>query len=176
MSRGSARTGPVLAYLSLGSNLGDRFENLRRAAAAVGAGPNLRLLGVSKVYRTEPVEVGPGHPEYLNCALAVECALPPVELLRFCQGVEAALGRDRKGELAPRTVDIDLLLYGEETIAEPDLAVPHRGIVRAFNLRCLADLDPTLEVPGRGRVEELLAVADTSGVREFEAETGVREG
>jgi len=94
---------------------------------------------------------------------------PAIELLRYCQGVESALGRERKGEKAPRTIDVDVLLFGEAVIDEPDLEVPHRGITRPFNLEGLADLDSDLHIPGHGRVEVLLAAADRSGIREVRA-------
>jgi 2-amino-4-hydroxy-6-hydroxymethyldihydropteridine diphosphokinase len=115
-----------------------------------------------------PVEVGGDQPDYLNCVVEVRCGLPAVELLRYCQGVEAGLGRERKGERAPRTVDIDVLLFGEEVVKRHDFEVPHRGVERAFNLVGLADLDPDLYIPGRGPVAGLLAVADLTGIREFE--------
>jgi 2-amino-4-hydroxy-6-hydroxymethyldihydropteridine diphosphokinase len=156
-------------FLSLGSNLGDRLAYLRAALDALGRGPSMSLVGTSKVYETAPVEVEEEQPDYLNCVAEVECGLPAIELLRYCQGVESALGRERKGERAPRTVDIDVLLFGEEIIAVPGLEVPHRGITRAFNLKGLADLDPDLHVPGRGRVEDLLAEADLDGVEEVSA-------
>ena len=154
-------------FLSLGSNLGDRLEYLRASVHALGRGPSMQLHGVSKVYETAPVEVEADQPDYLNCVVEVECGVPAVELLRFCQGVEAALGRERKGEKAPRTVDIDVLLFGEEVVDEPDFGVPHQGISRVFNLVCLADLDPGLYIPGRGAVGDLLASADLTGIREF---------
>ena len=100
------------AFLSLGSNLGDRLGYLRSAAHALGRGPSLEFVGASKVYETVPVEVGGDQPDYLNCVVEVRCGLPAVELLRYCQGVEAGLGRGGKGERAPRTVDIDVLLLG----------------------------------------------------------------
>jgi 2-amino-4-hydroxy-6-hydroxymethyldihydropteridine diphosphokinase len=156
-------------FLSLGSNLGDRLAYLRAALDALGRGPSMSLIGTSKVYETAPVEVEEEQPDYLNRVAEVECGLPAIELLRYCQGVESALGRERKGERAPRTVDIDVLLFGEEIIAVPGLEVPHRGITRAFNLKGLADLDPDLHVPGRGRVEDLLAEADLDGVEEVSA-------
>ena len=156
------------AFLSLGSNLGDRLGYLRAAVGAIGRGPSVRLTKTSGVYETEPVEVGEEQPDYLNCVVEVECGLPAMELLRYCQGVEAALGRERKGEKAPRTVDVDVLLFGEETMTGTDFEVPHRGVGRAFNLRGLTDLDPGLYIPGRGRVGELLAGAGMSGVRRFE--------
>jgi len=125
----------------------------------------MRLIDTSKVYETVPVEVEEEQPDYLNCVVELECGVPAVELLRYCQGIEAALGREHKGEKAPRTIDIDVLLFGEVTIEEPELQVPHRGIMRAFNLRGLADLDADLYIPERGRIGELLAEGD--GIRMF---------
>jgi 2-amino-4-hydroxy-6-hydroxymethyldihydropteridine diphosphokinase len=154
--------------LSLGSNLGDRLGYLRAAVDALGRGPEMKLLATSKVYETTPVEVEEEQPDYLNCVAELECGVSAMELLRYCQGVEAALGRERKRAKAPRTLDVDVLLFGDEVIEEPGLRVPHPGVTRAFNLRGLADLDPDLYIPGRGRVEELLAGADLSGVRELE--------
>jgi 2-amino-4-hydroxy-6-hydroxymethyldihydropteridine diphosphokinase len=153
--------------LSLGSNLGDRLGYLRAAVDALGRGPGMRLIGTSKVYETAPVEVEDEQPDYLNCVAELECGFSAVELLRYCQGVEAALGREQKGEKAPRTLDVDVLLFGEEVIERPDFEVPHPGVTRAFNLKGLADLDPGLHIPGRGRVEELLAGVDLGGVEEL---------
>ena len=154
------------AYLSLGSNLGERLTHLRAAVDALERGPGIQLIRASKVYETVPVEVEEEQPYYLNCVVELECDLPAIDLLRYCQGVEAALGRERKGEKAPRTVDIDVLLFGDEVIEEPGLEVPHRGATRAFNLRGLADLDPELNIHGHGRVGELLAGADPGGIEE----------
>ena len=154
-------------FLSLGSNLGDRLGYLRAATDALGRGPSMELQGVSRVYETTPVEVGGHQPDYLNCVVALECGVSAVELLRYCQGIEAALGRKLKGQKAPRTVDIDVLLFGEEVVETPGLRLPHRGIERAFNLRGLADLDPALYIPGRGAVRSRLASADGTGVWDF---------
>jgi 2-amino-4-hydroxy-6-hydroxymethyldihydropteridine diphosphokinase len=154
-------------FLSLGSNLGDRLAYLRAAVEALSRAPHSRLCGTSKVYETEPVEVEGPQPAYLNCVVEIDCGLTPMELLRYCQGVEAALGREAKGERAPRTLDIDVLLYGEEVLEERELVLPHGGILRAFNLLGLADLDGGLYIPGRGAVGALLAGADLSGVRVF---------
>ena len=155
------------AFLSLGSNLGDRALYLRSAIVALGHGPSMEFVGVSRIYETEPVEVEGNQPDYLNCVVELDCGVSAVELLRYCQGVEAALGRERKGEKAPRTVDIDLLLFGDEAFETPDLGVPHRGIDRAFNLRGLADLDPGLYIPGRGKVADLLDSAGLTGIRVY---------
>lgn len=156
------------AFLSLGSNVGDRLWYLKAALDSLDHGPLLISRGVSKIYETEPVEVEEDHPEYLNCVAEVEYRASALELLRFCEGVEAALGREGKGDRRPRTLDLDILLFGDEIMDEPYLRVPHPGIVRAFNLRGLADLDPRLTIPRYGVVEDLLLEADLSGVREFE--------
>ena len=155
------------AFLGLGSNLGGRLAYLRTAVTALGRGPGLKVTARSKVYETVPVEVEEEQPDYLNCVVELECDLPAVELLRYCQGIEAALGREQKGEKAPRTVDIDVLLFGEETIAASDLTVPHRGATRSFNLKALADLHVDLYIPGRGTVRELLAQVQGGGIRMY---------
>jgi 2-amino-4-hydroxy-6-hydroxymethyldihydropteridine diphosphokinase len=155
------------AFLSLGSNLGNRLGYLRAAVGALGRGPLLEVRGLSKVYETVPVEVQEEQPDYLNSVVEVGYGATAIELLRYSQGIEAALERVRgaSGEKAPRTIDIDVLLFGEEVIEEPYLIVPHPGILRAFNLKGLADIAPYAYIPGRGAVAELLTGADLSGVR-----------
>jgi 2-amino-4-hydroxy-6-hydroxymethyldihydropteridine diphosphokinase len=157
------------AFLSLGSNLGDRLEYLRAAIAALDRGPRMKVIGTSKIYETVPVEVEEEQPDYLNCVVELECGVPAIELLRFCQGIEAAFGRERSevGERNPRTVDIDVLLFGEETITEPELRVPHAGLTRAFNLKGLADLDVDLNIPGHPTVLDLLGRAQETGISTF---------
>ena len=154
-------------FLSLGSNLGDRLAYLRTAVTALGRGPRTRVVSTSNVYETAPVEVEDEQPNYLNCVVELECGVPAIECLRYCQGIEAALGREKKGEKAPRTLDIDVLLFGDETISRPDLLVPHAGVTRAFNLRGLADLDVDLYIPGCGRAGEQLELAEGGGIRTF---------
>jgi 2-amino-4-hydroxy-6-hydroxymethyldihydropteridine diphosphokinase len=157
------------AFLSLGSNLGDRLAYLQAVISALDRGPRSRVTRTSKVYETMPVEVEEEQPDYLNCVVELECGVPAIELLRYCQGIEAALGREpgEAGEKAPRTADIDVLLFGGETITEADLRVPHVGVTRAFNLRGLADLDADLYIPGRGPVRELLGSAREGGIITF---------
>ncbi len=153
----------------MGSNLGDRLGHLRAAVGALARGPLLEARRLSKVYETAPVEVEEEQPDYLNCVIELRYGATAIELLRFCQGVEAALGRVRgaSGEKAARVIDIDVLLFGEEVIEGPHLVVPHPGSLRAFNLKGLADLAPDVYIPGHGTVADLLAGADLSGVREF---------
>lgn len=153
--------------MGLGSNLGDRLDYLRSAVGAIGRDPLLAVRGVSRVYETVPVEVYEEQPDYLNCVVEIEYGGSALELLRFCQGIEAALGRVREGYKTPRTLDIDVLLFGEEVLEEADLTLPHPGIVRAFNLRGLEDLDPGIYIPGRGAVGELSSEFSLEGVREF---------
>ena len=115
--------------MSLGSNLGDRMGYLRAVVGALERGPLLAVGGVSGVYETAPIEVEGEQPDYLNCVVELEYGASAVELMRFCQGIEAALGRDRgaaAGEKAPRTVDVDVLIFGEAVIEGPHLVVPEQ--------------------------------------------------
>jgi 2-amino-4-hydroxy-6-hydroxymethyldihydropteridine diphosphokinase len=149
----------VRAFIGLGSNLGDREASLRRAVAAVGALPETEVRGISQLRDTEPVGLT-DQPRFLNGAVEVETGLAPRELLEALLGIECGLGRDRSGvpRGGPRTVDLDLLLYGNAVIAEPGLEVPHPRLAeRRFALEPLADLDPDLEIPAKGRVQALLA-------------------
>ncbi len=158
------------AFLSLGSNLGDRAGYLSAAVQALERCEFADMVSVSPVYETAPVEVEGDQPEYLNCAVEMSCRASAAELLRYCQGVEAALGRSGKGGRAPRTVDIDILLMGDEEFEEGGFRLPHHGVRRAFNLRTLADLDEALYIPGIGRVGELLSMVgeeELSGLREL---------
>ncbi len=147
------------AYVALGSNLGDREATLLAAVDALAAEPGIDVVGVSRFFDTEPVGYV-DQPRFLNGAAALETTLTARELLALLLAVERRFGRSRDGVPAqgPRTLDLDLLLYGEAEIDEPGLSVPHPRLhERRFVLEPLADLDPGLEVPGRGRVEEILA-------------------
>jgi 2-amino-4-hydroxy-6-hydroxymethyldihydropteridine diphosphokinase len=146
------------AYVGLGANLGDREATLRSAVDALAAEEGIAVVGVSTLRETEPVGVV-GQPRFLNGAVALDTTLQARELLERLLAVEQRFGRVRvAGEHGPRTLDLDLLLYGEERIEEPGLAVPHPRLhERRFVLEPLAELDPGLVVPGRGSVEELIA-------------------
>ena len=140
------------AYVGVGANLGDREATIRAALAALPG-----VVAVSQLRETEPV--GAVHqPPFLNGAAALETELSPRELLDALLAVERELGRERRERWGPRTIDLDLLLYGSETVDEPGLTVPHPRLhERRFALEPLLDLDPELSVPGCGRVSDLLA-------------------
>ena len=131
----------MLAYLSLGSNLGDRVALLRSGVAVVAAGDQHR---VSPLYETEPVG-GPSQGPYLNVVVELETQATPRELLERCRAAEAAAGRERTVRLGPRTLDADVLLVGAQHVDDDDLVVPHpRMWQRRFVLQPLADLAPHL--------------------------------
>lgn len=139
------------AYLGLGANLGDRLGYLQEALDALADEPGVDLVAVSPVYETVPVG-GPPQPEYLNAVVALDTMASPRELLGLAQRLEAAAGRVRVERWGPRTLDVDVLLVGDEIVHEADLVVPHpRMAERAFVLAPLADLDARLaEAPPGG--------------------------
>jgi 2-amino-4-hydroxy-6-hydroxymethyldihydropteridine diphosphokinase len=142
----------TLAYVGLGSNLGDREASIRRAAELIGAS---RL---STILETEPWGLE-GQPLFLNAVAELETDLSPRRLLDHLLDVERRLGRERVGpQWGPRTIDLDLLLYGDETVDEPGLSVPHPFLAeRRFVLEPLAELAPSLKIPGNGTVRDALA-------------------
>jgi 2-amino-4-hydroxy-6-hydroxymethyldihydropteridine diphosphokinase len=146
------------AYLGLGANLGDRERTLLVAVDALDAEEGIEVVEVSTLRETDPVGVGE-QPPFLNGVVAVDTTLPARELLDRLLRLEQRFGRVRvAGEHAPRTLDLDLLLYDDETIDEPGLTVPHpRMHERRFVLEPLAELAPGLLVPGLGPVESLLS-------------------
>ena len=145
------------AYIGLGTNLGDRAAMLRAALEQLAAEPGIEVVGVSPVHETEPVGMT-DQPRFLNAAAAVETELPPREVLDRLLGIERRLGRTRDGpRFGPRTIDLDLLLYGDELIDEPGLEVPHPRLhERLFALEPLLELNPQLELPGRGPLYEIV--------------------
>ena len=151
--------------LALGSNLGDRLANLQGGVDALCARPGLSGAGVSPVYETAPVG-GPSQPEYLNAVLVAATTLSARAVLDRCQEAENALGRVRAERWGPRTIDIDVIVYGTEISDDPELTLPHpRAHERAFVLAPWHDVDPGAVIPGRGRVTDLLASVGSSGVR-----------
>lgn len=150
-------------YLSLGSNLGDRTANLEAAMerlARLG-----EVVGRSSFYETEPVEVAGAQPWYLNCVLAVRTGLDPERLLAEILALEQSMGRRRTQPKGPRTIDIDIVLFGELEVQTPELTIPHPGLrQRRFVLEPLAEIAPQAVDPASGKTaSELLAELPAMG-------------
>jgi len=145
------------AFVGIGSNLGDREGNFRQAVELLSAEDGIDVVAVSEIRETDPVgpvEQGP----FLNGAVLIETGLAPRELLERLLAVEERLGRVRRERWGPRTIDLDLLLYGDDVVDEPGLTVPHPRLhERRFALEPLSDLAPSLEIPGKGPISALLA-------------------
>lgn len=153
----------VRAFVGLGSNLGEREVTLRAAIGRLRGQADIEVKRVSAFRDTEPVGFV-DQPRFLNGVVEIETGLSARALLGVLLELERAFGRDRAAAppQGPRTLDLDLLLYGDETIDEPLLAVPHPRLQeRRFVLEPLAELDSGLEVPGQGPVEALLAKLDS---------------
>jgi 2-amino-4-hydroxy-6-hydroxymethyldihydropteridine diphosphokinase len=146
------------AYIGLGSNLGEREATLLHALELLAAEGGIAVTGVSAFRDTEPVGYV-DQPRFLNAVAAVDTELPARDLLDRLLSVERTLGRRRDGpRFGPRTVDLDLLLYGDATISEPGLSVPHPRLAeRRFVLEPLAELDPSLTLPDGHKVVDLLS-------------------
>lgn len=148
------------AYVGLGANLGPREVTILRAVDLLAAADGVDVVAVSQLRETEPVGVVE-QPAFLNAAVALDTKLDARALLDLLLATERELGRVRAEQWGPRTIDLDLLVFGDETIHEPGLTVPHPRLgERRFALEPLAELDPELVVPGRGRVSDLLAELD----------------
>ena len=149
------------AYVGLGANLGEREATLRRAVDLLDTEDGVEVVAVSSLRETEPVGVL-DQPRFLNGAVAVDTELSARDLLEVLFGIERTLGRVRDGSRwGPRTVDLDLLVYGDEVVEEAGLRVPHpRLSERRFALEPLAELDPNLAIPRAGKVSRLLAAVD----------------
>lgn len=145
---------PITAWLALGANLGDAQVTLCQAIAAIGNWPHTRLVRASSLYRTAPVDAD--GPDYINAVVELQTHLLPQALLQQCQLQEQAAGRQRPYRNAPRTLDIDILLYGEQHLQTPELTIPHpRMGQRAFVLLPLAEI-----APHKVTSQQLQAVAD----------------
>ena len=158
----SAEAG-VVAALGLGGNVGDVASAFVEALARLAARPGVNLTALSSVYRTPPWGKL-DQPDFLNMAALIETTLPPRALLDLCLEVERGLGRVRRERWGPRLIDIDILAYGDVTVDEPDLKVPHPRLTgRAFALAPLAEIAPHLQLGGRP-VVDLLTGVDGAGV------------
>lgn len=155
----------ITAYLGIGSNLDNPVAQVRLALKSLAAVPDSRLLGQSSLYRSAPL--GPlDQPQYINAVASIQTALDPLALLDAMQAIELTQGRVRTGERwGPRTLDLDILLYGDEIISTERLTVPHPGLQqRNFVLYPLQELAPQLVLPGLGGLDMLLAACSADGL------------
>ena len=153
---------PVTAFVALGSNLDDPVAQVRSGLLSIAALRETRLARTSSLYRNPPVGLL-GQPEFVNAVAMIDTGLDPRELLEELLGIESAHGRARAVPNGPRTLDLDLALYGERVIREPRLIVPHPRLAeRAFVLVPLLEIAPDAVVPGVGRVADLVNAVDAS--------------
>ena len=146
----------VIAYVGLGSNLGDAVGTVQRATSALGSMPSTRLIAQSSFFRTAPIEASGD--DYVNSVVKLETTLDATTLFGHLQRIEQAFGRERPFPNAPRTLDLDLLLFGQRRINDATLTVPHPRLTqRAFTLIPLLQLDPLLSIPGRGPAHQFIA-------------------
>jgi 2-amino-4-hydroxy-6-hydroxymethyldihydropteridine diphosphokinase len=149
----------IRAYVGLGANLGEPRRQLTEAIIAMSGLPETRLAGHSSFYRTAPMGFE-NQPEFLNAVAALDTRLAPGVLLEGLLGIERRHHRERSFPNAPRTLDLDLLLFGDERIAQPGLTVPHpRMHERAFVLQPLFELDPEISIPGKGKASAFLSAS-----------------
>ena len=154
-------------YLALGSNLGDREKNLNEAIKEIGQISSVTITRISDIYETAPVGYAE-QDDFLNMALAINTKLEPLDLLQQLQEIENLLKRTRNIHWGPRTIDIDILLYDNKTIALPNLIVPHpRMLERAFVLRPLKDVFQGEEINGVSFDELINKCNDKSGVKTY---------
>jgi 2-amino-4-hydroxy-6-hydroxymethyldihydropteridine diphosphokinase len=156
----------VPAYVGIGSNLGDSASRVRAAFEGLQAVPDTLLIARSRLYRTRPfgpVEQG----DFINAVAGLLTQLSALQMLEAIRGIEHTAGRVRAERWGPRTLDLDLLVFGDQRIESPELTVPHPGVAsRGFVLAPLHDIAPTLTVPGVGRVELLLRDLSDPGILE----------
>jgi 2-amino-4-hydroxy-6-hydroxymethyldihydropteridine diphosphokinase len=156
------------AYIGIGSNLGDAVGEVKRAMEALEALPLSRLEASSSLFRTAPVDAGGD--DFINAVVQLSSTYTAHELLTRLQEIEAAAGRERPYRNAPRTLDLDLLLYGDECIDMPTLQVPHpRMTERAFVLIPLLQLDPFVSIPGKGPAHEFVAQVSDQRISKISA-------
>jgi 2-amino-4-hydroxy-6-hydroxymethyldihydropteridine diphosphokinase len=155
--------------IAMGSNLGDRLDYLQGGLDGLFDTPRIRFLAVSPVYQTAPVGGPEQQADYLNAVVIAETTMPAQAVLERCHGLEAAFGRVRGERWGPRTLDLDLIIYGDEVSNSPGLTLPHpRAHERAFVLAPWHDADPGALLPGWGPVADLLAAIGTAGVARLE--------
>lgn len=155
------------ACIALGANIGEPLRQIEAGFLALAALPRTRLLARSSLYRSAPVGYA-DQPDFINAVAMIETALDPHALLAALLTIERAQGRVRDFPNAPRTLDLDIVLYGDLVLHEPGLTIPHaRMLERAFVMVPLAEIAPDARVPGQGRVSELAARLDAGGVAQL---------
>jgi 2-amino-4-hydroxy-6-hydroxymethyldihydropteridine diphosphokinase len=154
------------AVLSLGSNLGERMDNLQGAVRALADTPDVWVTSVSPVYETEPVDAPAGSDLFLNAVVLLDTTLAATRLLDRALAIEDAFDRERSDiRNAPRTLDVDLIVVGDRRSDDEHLRLPHpRAAERAFVLRPWLDVDPEAELPDHGRVADLLSAVGENGI------------
>lgn len=158
----------IRVYLALGSNLADPLHQVQSALNALAALPDTTLVATSSLYRTPPYGP-PDQPDFLNAAVALDTALAAETLLDHTQRIELEQGRVRKAHRwGPRTLDLDIMLFGEQTLSTPRLTVPHYDMHnRPFMLLPLLEIAPDLTLPNGTRIADLLATLDSSSIRHW---------
>ncbi|HEY8097086.1 MAG TPA: 2-amino-4-hydroxy-6-hydroxymethyldihydropteridine diphosphokinase [Methylobacter sp.] len=159
----------VTAYIGLGSNLADPALQIKSARTAITQIAGVKELAFSSLYHSPPM--GPqDQPDYVNAVMCIATELPPLDLLRCLQRIENDQGRVRKDQRwGARTLDLDVLIYGDRIIELPDLLVPHPGLAeRAFVLYPLHEIAPQLLVPGKGHIADLLAKCPLNGLKRLD--------
>jgi 2-amino-4-hydroxy-6-hydroxymethyldihydropteridine diphosphokinase len=156
----------VSAYIGIGSNLGNPVDNVERAIQELGKLPKTRISARSSLFLTGPVDAAGD--DYVNAVAQIETELSSQDLLHALLSVERSFGRERPFLNAPRTLDLDLLLYGKETIAMPSLQVPHpRMTQRAFVMIPLLEIDPFIAIPGKGPAHEFIPALASQRIRKL---------
>ena len=161
-----SETTQVIVYIALGSNLADPVAQIKSARTSITSLAGVQELAFSSLYHSLPM--GPqNQPDYVNAVMSVATNLLPIDLLRCLQNIENDHGRVRKVERwGARTLDLDILMYGDQEIDLPDLTIPHKGLAeRAFVLYPLFEIAPEIVVPGKGPITELVAKCPLSGLR-----------
>lgn len=154
----------TLAYVGLGSNIGDPARQVRLAIEELKKLPETNLVLTSGMYKSAPLGYA-DQPDFLNAVACLDTALPAAQLLEHLQKIERKQGRERPFANAPRTLDLDLLLYGDSTLDSPRLTLPHPRVhERAFVLQPLLDLDSEISIPGKGKASTLLSACGSQKV------------
>lgn len=147
----------MLVYIGLGSNLDNPLQHIQTAIHDLRSVEGIRVVAVSSLYQSPPMGP-PDQPDYVNAVMSLETALTPHQLLDLLQSIEQLHGRERKRHWGERTLDLDILLYGEQTLNDDRLKIPHPGMLeRAFVLYPLAEIAPNIEIPGAGKLQDVLS-------------------